>query len=64
MRAKKHKKVTVRSLPFLYFLPPFEKSLKIPFFSTYAIVPVRAAYTLSCCHCVQQKITPPEILIH
>jgi hypothetical protein len=30
---KKYKKLTLRSLTFLYFLPPIEKSLKIPLFS-------------------------------
>jgi hypothetical protein len=36
METEKNKKVTLRRLPFLFFLSPFEKSLKNLFFSSFA----------------------------
>jgi hypothetical protein len=36
METEKNKKVTLKRLPFLFFLSPFEKSLKNLFFSSFA----------------------------
>jgi hypothetical protein len=36
METEKNKKITLRRLPFLFFLSPFEKSLKNLFFSSFA----------------------------
>jgi hypothetical protein len=44
METEKNKKVTLRRLPFLFFLSSFEKSLKNLFFSSFAKASINSDY--------------------